>query len=545
MKPHRPALRALLLLLLLGGATPLHAERPEDLIAPMTAAPRAGATPAPYGDTVALDSLTVRLRYAQVKSALLFETASSLHVEAGDQVARVEAGRYKLEVENATPARQRWHVFPKTFQPTEVPEMNAYMKTWRDKGYKPEPMVFGKRLRSGGDRIIDNRVYYVSLARFDKESEANALKKKLEGESVWAWVRPETMAPGTARCTLRDAAGKVRLRGSAPVQLQGEAALYFSDIDNGFWQKRPKTQAFAAPVTVEIGPGGVLDVFGILPLETYLRGVLPAEMPSSWPVEALKAQAVAARSEVLASLAGKHSTEGFDFCAQEHCRAYSGVSGHKESTDAAVAGTRGDVLVSNGKIVATVFSADCGGWTENNDTVWSGPADASLRAVRDAAGSKAKAIDPKAVRAFLTQKQDAYCAGDKDNFRWTKVLAEAELAQSLNKQYNIGRIVSIELGDRGPGGRLQWVRIKGTSKTEVIRKELNIRRAFGGLPSALCIMDTERAPDGSRKFIFRGGGRGHGVGLCQHGTRGMVAKGSSYRDVLAHYFTGTTLERLE
>jgi SpoIID/LytB domain protein len=125
------------------------------------------------------------------------------------------------------------------------------------------------------------------------------------------------------------------------------------------------------------------------------------------------------------------------------------------------------------------------------------------------------------------------------------VLGEAELAQSLNKQYNIGRIVSIELGDRGPGGRLQWVRIKGTSKTEVIRKELNIRRAFGGLPSALCIMDTERAPDGSRKFIFRGGGRGHGVGLCQHGTRGMVAQGSSYRDVLAHYFTGTTLERLE
>lgn len=549
---------ALLFCCLLVSCAPARAiENPEALIgrigdhpaqsASPTARPSPSAAQNALHDAEALDGLRPRIRYATVRGSLLFETSGPLVVEGGDRVARLSAGRYRVDGHDLRGARQRWHVFPKTFQPNETAAMEAYMVEWRAKGHEPRPIGFGKRLRTASGRVVDNRVFWVSLARFDSEAEANALKKRLEGESVWAWVRPETVSPGTGLFTLRDAGGHLLLEATAPLSLQGEALLYFSDIDNGYWTKRPKDQAYASPVAVEVGPGGGIEVFGSLPVEKYLRGVLPAEMPASWPATALQAQAVAARSEVLASLAGKHQLEGFDFCATEHCRAYAGAGGHKDSTDAAVAATRGEVLVVNDRLVATVFSANCGGWTENNDTVWSGPPDPALRAVADQPGAARPqgGMSHEAARRWVTGRLDAHCAQDANNYRWTRSYTEAELAQHINKQHNIGRIVAIELGDRGPGGRLNHVRVRGTADTVVIRKELPIRRAFGGLPSALCILDVEHAPGGGRRYVFRGAGRGHGVGLCQHGARGMAARGLSHREVLVHYFTGATLERLD
>lgn len=526
---------------------------PADPIARIGDHPAPAAAPAPrpaapaQPDAEALDAIRPRIRYATVRGSLLFETSAPLVVEGGDRVARLGPGRYRIDGHDLRGARQQWHVFPKTFQPGETAGMEAYLADWRAKGRDPRPIPFGKRLRTASGRVVDNRVFWISLARFDTEADANALKKRLEAESVWAWVRPETVAPGAGLFTLRDASGGLLLETTAPLALRGEALLHFTDIDNGFWTKRPKEHAYASPVSVEVGPGGGIEVYGSLPVDHYLRGVLPAEMPASWPATALRAQAVAARSEVLASLAGKHRLEGFDFCATEHCRAYAGAGGHKDTTDAAVAATRGEVLVAGNRVVATVFSANCGGWTENNDTVWSGPPDPTLRAVADQPGAAPPrgGMSHDAARRWITARHDAHCAQDQNNYRWTRAYTEAELARHINKHHNIGRIVAIELGDRGPGGRLNHVRVRGTADTVVIRKELPIRRAFGGLPSALCILDVEQAPGGGKRYVFRGAGRGHGVGLCQHGARGMAARGLSHEAVLVHYFTGTTLERLD
>jgi SpoIID/LytB domain protein len=110
----------------------------------------------------------------------------------------------------------------------------------------------------------------------------------------------------------------------------------------------------------------------------------------------------------------------------------------------------------------------------------------------------------------------------------------------ISEHFSVGRIEDIQLGDRGEGGRLKWVRIHGSEGTETVHKELPIRRLFGGLPSALFDLDIRPDSDG-RTFVFLGAGRGHGVGMCQNGARGMARAGYGYRDILTHYFTGATV----
>jgi SpoIID/LytB domain protein len=101
------------------------------------------------------------------------------------------------------------------------------------------------------------------------------------------------------------------------------------------------------------------------------------------------------------------------------------------------------------------------------------------------------------------------------------------------------------LGERGVSGRLKSVRIRGSTATQSIQKELPIRRAFGDLPSAFFVVNKSQTANGTALFTFTGGGRGHGVGLCQYGARGMALDGSTYREILRHYYHGASIARVD
>ena len=123
-----------------------------------------------------------------------------------------------------------------------------------------------------------------------------------------------------------------------------------------------------------------LTVINIAPVEEYLRGVLPKEMIQSWHIEALKAQAVAARTFVLKNR-DKHKADGYELCATTHCQVYNGAETF-ETTDKAVAETRGEVLFHGGRTVDAPFHADSGGMTESAANVWGGNV-AHLKAVAE------------------------------------------------------------------------------------------------------------------------------------------------------------------
>lgn len=261
--------------------------------------------------------------------------------------------------------------------------------------------------------------------------------------------------------------------------------------------------------------GGALRVVNPLPMETYLPGLVASEMPPSWPEEALKAQAVASRSYALARLADSQGAL-FDLYASVEDQVYHGAGQEDRRALAAVRATRGQVLIgADGQVVEAFFHAICGGRTEAPSAVWPG-----------------KGAYPPPVR----------CEGcaDAPGRAWAAQLSAAEVARRLRPLgFTEAVVVAVEEGKPSPGGRWATARITGPTTTlEIPGNEL--RRALGFSELKSTRLEAEVSGGVVR---FKGVGFGHGVGLCQWGARGMASSGSSYVDILSHYYPGATLGR--
>jgi len=470
----------------------------------------------------------------------LFRGVTSVSVESADELeigsagssAPLAPGEWQFVRVKAAPPKQRYHVFSKTFRPGEEPAMQEYLADWRAKGFHAEPVLRGDRYETTDGAILDGRQYWMSLARAATEAEAQRIVKRLEAQQTYAWVRVETTQPGSGTVSVRSGGRQVASLGlPLAIRCAGPVSI---KAGKGAGQ-------YAGAIRLWVEPDSTLGVYETLPVEDYLAGVLPAEMPSTWPKEALEAQAITARSDVLEHLGFKHVLEGFHFTNSQGDRVYAGLGGRLPSTDAAVAATRGQVLVSGGRIVPAVFSSNCGGWTEDNEAVWSSPPNAALRGVSDLFDKSDKSNPDKDISAWLGARPAAYCAADSQGFRWTRRFTGKQLDGIVSQRYRVGHVTAIQPGERGASGRLKSVTIKGTKGSAVVRKELPIRQAFGDLPSAVLIIKEERGPSGPAAWTFAGGGRGHGVGLCQHGARGMALEGFDHAAIVTHYFSGSAL----
>ena len=264
--------------------------------------------------------------------------------------------------------------------------------------------------------------------------------------------------------------------------------------------------------------GGGLTAVNIVPVDDYLRSVVPEEMPVDWPAEAIKAQSVAARSFALASR-GRHAGEGYDLCTTTHCQLYTGTAAEKSASNAAIKATRGEVLTYGGKPIEALFHTDSGGMTENSEDVW-GSHVPYLRAAKD---TPAKTMP------------------------WTKTISRADLERKLAaKGHDIGKVRSLALSplaigraakDRTASGRVKTMTVKGTKGTATLSG--TTWRSLLGLKSTL--FDAKLTKDA---VTFTGYGSGHGLGISQWGAKRLAETGKSYADILHHYYTGTKLQQL-
>ena len=246
-----------------------------------------------------------------------------------------------------------------------------------------------------------------------------------------------------------------------------------------------------------------LQVINILPLEDYLLGVIALEMPPSFPAEALKAQAIAARSWTVRNR-WKHEADGADVCDGTHCQGYGGVHAEKESSSTAVRDTAGLILVNGAQPVDGVYTADCGGQPI------SAPAD------RDESGRD-------------------YCA-DNPRHRWQIGFGWMEVWQAVGEQDSAQELpkgeVDVQIAQTDASGRVLKLRIQcGDSIREVSGARLRSRL---GLPSTLF---SVRLDQGSM-VVFEGSGSGHGSGLCQWGAAGRARAGQSLEQILHAYYPG-------
>jgi stage II sporulation protein D len=264
-------------------------------------------------------------------------------------------------------------------------------------------------------------------------------------------------------------------------------------------------------------------------LGEYLFGVLAAEASTEDEFNAIKSLAVVSRTYALQKL-GRHAREGFDFCTTTHCERYLRVTASNSRPDfhallrRAVAETEGEVLRdSRGRLANAYFSASCGGMTADIHALWGEPA----------------------REPFERGVADEYCAALPAT-RWTDAIPARDLLNALraDPRSDVGsHLDAISVVKRDATGRAELISVEG-ERRKILRGwdfKIIVGRTLGWSVVKSSRFAVERA---GASFIFRGTGFGHGLGLCQAGAHVMARNGSSYLQILAHYFPGAQVGQL-
>ncbi|MER3461242.1 MAG: cell division protein [candidate division GAL15 bacterium] len=268
-----------------------------------------------------------------------------------------------------------------------------------------------------------------------------------------------------------------------------------------------KLRAYRGVVELRRGEAG-LTVVNEVELEAYLYGVLKMEINPAWPAEAVKAQAVAARTLAVANL-GRFAREGYDIRDTTDFQVYGGVTFEDPRATAAVDATRGLVMTYRGQPILAVYHADSGGRTESSENVW-GQAYPYLRGV-----------------------EDPYSAGSPYE-RWSYSVSANQLEESLRRGgVAVRGLRAVEVAEVSESGRALRVRLVGMEGLEISGHRLRMLVGPDVLRSTLFWVRTEGG-----MVTFEGRGWGHGVGLSQWGARGMALRGFDFVRILQHYYTG-------
>ncbi len=481
----------------------------------------------------------------------------------GTFIARgVRGKRWRAEVKTTVPGRLIYMLVAGSMSSRATAKSAA--KKINKMGFKTFIQPVGELLRIGGRIVSDNRSYRIYIKKaFENEEAAKSYRDSI-------WNRLETFV---VRQAIRKPKGKIILtnlddgqefESSRPILIKGASVtIYNVPVGTGYHWEHLENRTYPETICFQLDNEGKLTVINILPLEEYLQGVVPSEMPDSFPLEALKAQAVAARSEVLAKFGIVHRTDPFDVCADVHCQVYSGLSRKSPLTDRAVRETRGLVLWEKGKVCNAVYSAVCGGHGEDADKVWGGQPQSYLRGEFDGSGRLRRygsLTDEKNLKRWIDANPPAYCNTSlgkvpraleytKKYFRWEVNYTQEELKQILEKNtgQNIGSILDLIPLERGISGRIILLRVLGTEGEFTIKGELKIRKAFSNntLWSSCFYVSKKRGRNRiPEEFILKGAGFGHGVGMCQTGAAVMALRGRKFNEILKHYYKGVHIKKL-
>lgn len=377
----------------------------------------------------------------------------------------------------------------------------------------------------------------------------------------------------------------------APLHEDTSAFFELKDVTIGinFHWERKEVQRFGGTLRIII-EADTLTAVNVISIEKYLTSVISSEMSATASLELLKAHAVISRSWLMDKLCMKNQAYGinrqnetssssdisdssiikwydheahtnFDVCADDHCQRYQGITRASTSQAVeAVTSTRGEVLMHNGKICDARFSKCCGGAFEEFQNCWENVPHPYLIGGRDcktetslpdltieSEADKWIRTSPAAFcntqdKKVLGQVLNNYDQETVDFYRWKVSYSQQELSELIRKRSGIdfGEIIDLIPVERGTSGRIIRLKIVGTLRTVTIGKELEIRRTLSSshLYSSAFVIDKEY-----QRFIITGAGWGHGVGLCQIGAAVMGEQGYSYKEILSHYYPGSSLEK--
>jgi stage II sporulation protein D len=336
------------------------------------------------------------------------------------------------------------------------------------------------------------------------------------------------------------------IKGAEEITIDGEGLLAADEKGEPIWLNNPATfkrgfnsvfsvdgKAFkrltvSAPAKIRINGKnyrGLFDFYptdkGILlvneiPIEEYLVGLINCEISSLWPIESVKAQAVIARSYAIYQ---KDARRGALYHLESSVmdQVYDGVDIEDNRAARAVQETAGEVLTYSGAVIQAFYHSNCGGHTESAQKVWG------------------------ADLPYLQGVDCRYCL-NAPSARWETALSLKKLELLLKAAgYRASDLSSIRTGGNNRSGRLQDITLL-TTKGEFAISAVNFRKAIGYSVIKSTNFTVRKRGD---ELIFSGMGNGHGVGLCQWGSKQRAGDGFSYREILAYYYPGVRIEKVK
>ncbi len=275
---------------------------------------------------------------------------------------------------------------------------------------------------------------------------------------------------------------------------------------------------------------GRLRAVETLPLEDYLLGVVPAEMPASWGMEALKSQAILARTYTLVHMGERH--KDYDLCDLSHCQVYLGQGISTAATNRAVRETAGRVILFRGRPAEVFYHSTCGGATVGPSLVFG----------QGMSGNSPSqpGVQDKTQKGVLCRLSPHY----HWEYRVDKNRFQRFLGNLGPQASGLGKILKVRILKRDKTRRVEIIELVGRKGSlEMSGHDFRMRflRSFSGdsLKSTMFSLNIDKG-----EVVFRGRGFGHGVGLCQWGAQALAKQGYDFRKILLHYFPWGKVGRL-
>ncbi|HSN16430.1 MAG TPA: SpoIID/LytB domain-containing protein [Anaeromyxobacteraceae bacterium] len=497
--------------------------------------------------------VTIRLMEGQEEVVFRARGPARLTLRGREPIAVAPNAVLRVRLVDARPAAFVRQVLLDAASVGELKRLADARRAWEERGLTVRSRFVGGVFGIGG-RIVDNRREILFADGDGSEPAAKKLADALQRQFGVRLPLDERLAARPAgRLLLFDSKGNRVGEADSALALDVDAGAGFvvEGVQHDLRERgrEREDRSYGGRLVVTVDASGKLAAIHAVALEELLRGLVPAEMPALSHLEALKAQAVTARSNVLAQIGVRHLEDPYMLCAEVHCQAYRGEGAHHPRTDEAIRATAGEAIFGrkDQRLVDAVYHAMCGGHGENNEYVWGNTPDAELRGRPDlsepAASQWAGGLaDEARLRRFLAADVDAWCrrpaATRRDRWRWERRLTAADL-KDVGSSLGIGIVRSLEIRARGVSGRARYLRVAGSDGTAEVAGELKIRRLLRNLPSAMFVFDRE-----GDDWVAHGGGWGHGAGMCQWGAVGRAEAGQDYRQILRAYYSGADVAKV-
>ena len=420
----------------------------------------------------------------------------------------------------------------------ETAEYSA--QQWRDRGIEPEIA------QPGSWEVWANREQY------DSPLVRRLLVKNLQAQG-FTEVFLDSEVVGQIPRTYFEANGYRYNRDSLDIRASGGRVRVAQPGDP------PVTRVYGGTLRVQPNTYGTYTLVNSVPIETYLRGVVPHEIGPRAPVAAIQAQTVLARTYALRNLR-RFAIDDYELCADTQCQVYRGLTGTAPVADQAIVATQGQVLTYNNELADTLYSSTTGGVTAAFSDVWDGPDRPYLRPVVDTVYglwdiNQYPLNSEEAVRRFIALDQ-GFNEDTWQLFRWRNEGTLAEITADLKgylgrRQHPLAgfsQVMSLRVTERANSGRVQVVEVETDIGIVELRKD-EIVRVLRPPRSLLFYLEPMygTATEGTAEspligYRFVGGGWGHGVGMSQTGSYRLGDLGWAYPRILQFYYPGTTLQ---